>query len=46
MATNKIPQFEIESLVRTFLPDIKAFFESDTGKKEFEEWIKQKESKP
>lgn len=25
---------------------LQAFFESDAGKKEFEEWIKQKESKP
>lgn len=46
MATNQIPQYEIDALIRTFLPDIKAFFESDAGKKEFEEWIKQKESKP
>ena len=29
-----------ESLVRSFLPDIVSFFESDTGKKEFEEWDK------
>ena len=29
-----------ESLVRCFLPDIISFFESDTGRKEFEEWDK------
>ena len=29
-----------ESLVRCFLPDIVSFFESDAGKKEFEEWDK------
>ena len=42
MATEKIPQYEIDSLVRTFLPDIKEFFKSNEGKKEFEEWLKQK----
>ncbi len=29
-----------ESLVRCFLPDIVSFFESEQGKKEFEEWDK------
>ncbi len=29
-----------ESLVRCFLPDIVSFFESDAGRKEFEEWDK------
>ena len=29
-----------ESLVRCFLPDIVSFFESDIGRKEFEEWDK------
>ena len=27
-----------ESLVRCFLPDIVSFFESESGRKEFEEW--------
>ena len=27
-----------ESLVRCFLPDIVSFFESENGRKEFEEW--------
>ena len=27
-----------ESLVRCFLPDIVLFFESESGRKEFEEW--------
>jgi hypothetical protein len=41
---NKIPKSEIESLARTFLPDIIAFFESEEeeGKKEYEEWLEQK----
>ena len=29
-----------ESLVRCFLPDIVSFFESEQGRKEFEEWDK------
>ena len=29
-----------ESLVRCFLPDIVSFFQSDVGRKEFEEWDK------
>ena len=29
-----------ESLVRCFLPDILSFFESEQGRKEFEEWDK------
>ncbi len=33
-----LPKHEIESLARCFLPDIHSFFESDEGKKEFEEW--------
>ena len=28
-----------ESLVRCFLPDIVSFFESEQGRKEFEEWL-------
>lgn len=29
-----------ESLVRCFLPDIVSFFESESGRKELEEWDK------
>lgn len=29
-----------ESLVRCFLPDIVSFFETESGRKEFEEWDK------
>lgn len=29
-----------ESLVRCFLPDIVSFFESENGRKEFDEWDK------
>jgi len=33
-----IPQHEIESLARVLLPKIQRFFESEDGKREFEEW--------
>jgi hypothetical protein len=35
---NMIPQQEIESLARLLLPTMQAFFESEEGKREFEEW--------
>lgn len=40
MATEKwnIPEHELEALARCFLPDIQAFFESEEGRKEYEEW--------
>lgn len=38
-----IPKHELEKLARCFLPDIIAFFESEEGKKEYEEWLQQKE---
>ena len=41
----KIPQYEIETLARCFLPDILAFYESEKGQEELDELeeIKQKE---
>lgn len=39
----EIPNNEIESLARVLLPSIQAFFDSEEGKKEFEEWKKSKE---
>ena len=36
--TCNVPHDVIESLTATFLPDIRAFFESEEGKKEFDEW--------
>ncbi len=40
-----IPQYEIESLARTLLPAMQAFFESAEGKREFEEWKRQQAEK-
>ena len=37
----KIPQHEMERLARCLLPEIHKFFESDEGKREFEEWKEQ-----
>ena len=33
-----IPDFEIDSLARALLPAIQKFFETEEGKREFEEW--------
>lgn len=41
----KIPKHELESLARCFLPSILSFFQSEEGKKEFEEWKNQQELK-
>ncbi len=40
MAENrsKIPKHELEILARHFLPQIQAFFESEQGRNEYEEW--------
>ena len=37
-----IPDFEIDSLARALLPAIQKLFESEEGKREFEEWQKKK----
>lgn len=39
MAANKfnIPKQELETLARHFLPQIQAFFESEEGRKEYED---------
>lgn len=34
----EIPEEVISELARFFLPDIIAFFESEEGKREYEEW--------
>lgn len=40
MASKKteIPKHEIDTLAKEFLPEILAFFETEEGKKGFEEW--------
>jgi len=41
----QIPKEALERLARCILPEIQKFFESDEGKREFEEWKKNKEQK-
>lgn len=45
MASKKteIPKHELQALARAFADDIVAFFESEEGKREYEEWLRQKE---
>ena len=38
-----IPKHELEAIVRIFLPDIIAFFQSEEGRKEFQEWKEEQE---
>jgi hypothetical protein len=42
-----VPKYVLQAIVDDMLPDIRAFFESEEGKREFEEWKKEHEnSKP
>ena len=38
-----IPKYELEKLANCFLPDIIAFFETEEGRREYEEWKQQRE---
>ena len=40
-----IPEHEIEKIARCLFPDILAFYNSEEGQKEFEEWKKEREGK-
>ena len=40
-----MPEHEIEAIVECLLPAIRAFFESEEGLREFEEWKKQQAEK-
>ncbi|MCH5297811.1 MAG: hypothetical protein J1E85_09085 [Ruminococcus sp.] len=42
---SNIPKQELETLARRFLSDIQAFFESEEGQKEYQEWLRQSEKK-
>ena len=43
--TTGIPQYEIDSLARAFIPEIMDFFNSEEGMREFEEWKAQRTRK-
>ena len=38
-----VPKHVVEAMVRTFLPDIIAFFQSEEGRREYEEWEQEQE---
>lgn len=40
-----IPKDKVEAIAEVILPDIIAFFQTDEGKKVFEEWKKEQEEK-
>lgn len=40
-----IPEHDIEALARCLMPEIQRFFESDEGKRGFEEWKREQENK-
>ena len=40
-----VPKYVLQAIVDDMLPDIRAFFESEEGKREFEEWKEQKKIK-
>ena len=40
-----IPDEALEYFARVILPDIYAFFETEEGQKEYEEWLKEEEAK-
>ena len=40
-----IPREALESFARTILPDIIAFFETEEGNRQYEEWLKEEEKK-
>ena len=38
-----IPREALESFVRAIMPDMIAFFQSEEGRREYEEWLKTEE---
>ena len=36
---SNIPKHELESLARVFVDDILAFFETEEGQREYQEWL-------
>ena len=44
MEHSGIPQHEIEHIARCILPDVLAYYESEEGQREFQEWLVQREA--
>jgi hypothetical protein len=42
--TTELPDHEIETLARCFLPCIREYYETEDGRKAFEEWEQARES--
>ena len=42
---SSVPRHETEAIVHTFYPAIAAFFESEEGKREYEEWKAKREER-
>ena len=40
-----IPEEALRSFVRTIMPDMLAFFQSEEGRREYEEWLNEEEAK-
>ena len=40
-----VPKYVLQAIVDDMMPDIRAFFESEAGKREFEEWKAQRRKK-
>ena len=38
-----VPKYVLQAIVDDMMPDIRAFFDSEEGKREFEEWKREKE---
>lgn len=38
-----VPEYELETLARAFLPDIIAFYKSEEGQRKFREWKQEEE---
>lgn len=43
ISNSDIPQHAIETIARCILPDIIAYYESEEGQREFQEWLAKKE---
>ena len=41
-----VPKYVLQAIVDDMMPDIRAFFESEEGKREFEDWKVKREKKP
>lgn len=42
---NEISKHELQALARAFVDDIIAFFESEEGQREYEEWLQQRKKR-